>query len=91
MVSADTLLKHHHHNNNDTAGTTAGVQFDHDSQTWMMMSSSINNNNNTITNMTILFAKGDRIQFTVSKMHECDGTISLEGTNPLTVSLVATL
>jgi hypothetical protein len=48
----------------------AGLKFDNDLQVW-----SNDDGSQTISN-------GSKINFIVSKIHECDGTISLVGSSP---------
>jgi hypothetical protein len=54
----------------------AGYQFDLDLQTWTKGGDSI--------------TSGVKINFVVTKIHECDGTISLEGDKPARSLLVDT-
>ena len=52
----------------------AGYQFNHELQTWTKDSDYI--------------ASGVKINFAVTKIHECDGTVSLEGDKPARSTLV---
>lgn len=54
----------------------AGLSFDPDLQNW--------------TSGTQTISIQDKIHFTVEKVHECDGTVSLEGKNPSLSLLVET-
>jgi hypothetical protein len=84
MISADTLFK-------------AGLRFDHDSQSWM----AINTNEMDVEEIDIVsnghhsslfesISKNMKLTFVVSKIHECDSTISLEGKSPMPWLLVDT-
>lgn len=53
-----------------------GYTFDPDLQTW------------TKEEGSLAIACGNKINFVVSKVHECDGTISLEGVKPARSLLV---
>jgi len=54
----------------------AGYKFDFDLQTWTMGDDYI--------------TSGVKMNFVVTKIHECNGTISLEGTKPARSLLVET-
>lgn len=45
----------------------AGFLFDHDLRTW------------TKEEGSVTISGGNKVNFVVSKVHECDGTVSLEG------------
>ncbi len=48
----------------------AGYVFDPDLQTW------------TKEEGSLAISSGNKVNFVVSKVHECDGTVSLEGVKP---------
>jgi hypothetical protein len=95
MVSADTLIrtglhfdhdsqawiaKEGHNNNNNSKNNNHNHNENGENE--------YNNNNNNVVVVVQSIYKDSKIKFVVSKIHECDGTISLEGKNPTSSLLV---
>ncbi|KAG7367780.1 hypothetical protein IV203_030523 [Nitzschia inconspicua] len=95
MVSADTLLKtglrYDHESHTWTVAQEGNFHINNKkNNTDDDYDLNNTNNNNKMNNPHNLqcISKGDKIKFVVSKIHECDGTLSLEGKSPVSSLLV---